>query len=97
MRGALLQSKDMRRQKIANELLPIQWGQDDDDLLIAEVGLKYKIFIRKEEKGFVVFSSTDDGITDGFREHCDTLDDAKTEARIYQVERVHDMFIDRKV
>ena len=86
----------MRRQKIADKLLPIQWGQDDDDLLIAEVGLKYKIFIRKEANGFVVFSSTDDGFTAGFMEHCDTLEDAKTEARIYQVEKVRNMFVNRE-
>lgn len=86
----------MRRQKIADELRPIQWRKDDDDLLIAEVGLKYKIFIRKDGNGFVVFSSTDDGFTDGFREYCDTLEDAKVEARIYQVEKVRSMFINNK-
>lgn len=80
------------RQKIADELLPIRWVQDDDDLLIADVGLKYKIFIRKDGDGFVVFSSTDDGFTDGFREYCDTLEDAKIEARMYQVDKVRSMF-----
>lgn len=86
----------MRRQKIADELRPIQWRKDDDDLLIAEVGLKYKVFIRKDGNGFVVFSSTDDGFTDRFREYCDTLEDAKVEARIYQVEKVRSMFINNK-
>lgn len=86
----------IRRQKIADELLPIRWLQDDDDLLIADVGLKYKIFIRKEGDDFVVFSSTDDGFTDGFMECCDTLEDAKIEARMYQVEKVRSMFINSK-